>query len=85
VKFNEEKLRKIRPNYYTFKQKSNPHGNVQRCPSNPQEKRRTGTGEETKTLNSKKENNGIKRKNGREETKLNGIKRKSSQGFLKGN
>jgi len=46
---------------------STPQGNVQRCPSNPQEKRRTGTGEETKTLNSKKENKGNKRKNGREE------------------
>jgi len=41
---------------------STPQGNVQRCPSNPQEKRRTGTGEETKTLNSKKENKGNKRK-----------------------
>jgi len=33
---------------------------VQRCPSNPQEKRRTGTGEETKIPNSKKENKGNK-------------------------
>jgi len=35
---------------------------VQRCPSNPQEKRCTGTGEETKIPNSKKENKGKKLK-----------------------
>jgi len=36
---------------------------VQRCPSNPQEKRRTGTGEETKIPNSNKENKGKKKIN----------------------
>jgi len=48
----------------TLNQQSYPQGNVQRCPSNPQEKRCTGTGEETKIPNSKKENKGkkIKRK-----------------------
>jgi len=45
----------------TLNQKSSPQGNVQRCPSNPQEKRCTGTGEEIKSPNSKKENKGIKR------------------------
>jgi hypothetical protein len=57
-------MKKIKRRKYgriTFNQKSYPQGNVQRCPSNPQEKRRTGTGEETKTPNSKKENKGIKR------------------------
>jgi len=58
---------------------------VQWCPSNPQEKRRTGTEEETKTPNSKKENKGIKRRKWPRRKKLKGIKRKSSQGFLKGN
>jgi len=36
----------------------NPHGNVQRCPQNPQEKRSTSTGKEIKTQNGLK----IKRK-----------------------
>jgi hypothetical protein len=61
------KLKKIRPE--TLNQLSNPHGNVQRCPSTPQEKRSTGTGEETKTPNGIKDFKGIKKKNGREEIK----------------
>jgi len=54
----------------TLNQKSSPQGNVQRCPSNPQEKRCTGTGEETKIPKFKKRK--IKelkefKENGREE------------------
>jgi len=40
----------------------NPHGNVQRCPQNPQEKRSTSTGKEIKTP---KWNKGLK-ENGHE-------------------
>jgi hypothetical protein len=60
VKLNEEL--KENTAELPLKQKSSPQGNVQRSPSNPQEKRRSGTGEETKTPNSKKENKGNKRK-----------------------
>jgi len=52
---------------------------VQRCPSNPQEKRSTGTGEEIKTPNSKKENKGIKRRKRPRRNKSNQIKRKGSK------
>jgi hypothetical protein len=53
---SEVKWSKIKGKYgqITLNQLSNPHGNVQRCPSNPQEKRRTGTGEEILTPNSNK-------------------------------
>jgi len=65
-------MKKIKRNTanVTLNQQSSPQGNVQRCPSNPQEKRCTGTGEETKIPNSKKENKGKKiKENGREEIK----------------
>jgi len=58
---------------------------VQRCPSNPQEKRRTGTEEEIKSPNSKKGKIKEIKEKMAAKNKLNGIKRKSSQGFLKGN
>jgi hypothetical protein len=46
---------------------------VQRCPSNPQEKRRTGTGTETKTPNGIKEIKEMKENRPRR-NKLNEIK-----------
>jgi hypothetical protein len=73
------KLKKIRPE--TLNQLSNPHGNVQRCPSTPQEKRSTGTGEETKTPNGIKDFKGIKRKMAAKKSKQLKVKRKSSQGM----
>jgi len=53
----------------TLKLLSNPHGNVQRCPKNPQAKRSTSTGEETNNPKWKKENKGLN-ENGHEEFKL---------------
>jgi len=47
---------------------------VQRCPSNPQEKRRTGTGKETKIPNSKKENKGKEQINKRKWPRRNKLK-----------
>lgn len=56
-----------------FKLLSNPHGNVQRCPQNPQEKRSTSTGKEIKTP---KWNKRIKRKWPK-------MKKERSQGLFK--
>lgn len=62
-----------------FKLLSNPHGNVQRCPQNPQEKRSTSTGKEIKTPKWNKRIKRIKRI----KKKMAKMKKERSQGLFK--